>query len=332
MTDGTERITDLVGNAGGQAAERGQFQLLCLLGDLGNVFEEYQRVLLGTALKGNEAGLQHRPAFGRLEVRGAQCRIAQPLFQALNQVGAVGIENPSGQFLVAEQVEGALVGQDHAVLVVEHQNASSHALENQRVERFQIGDIRGALFGERLSDLEAARDALHEQRGGKAERAKCAGLQILAGDRWAADAQVEHQVDHRNAGHGGDQQADTPAEQDVGDGHCDDEQVADTAGRPASGIEERGQQDHVHQCQAEYLRDMLRALDQHRKKRIDAEVEPTAVSEQLFVKQVEQLIVQFAGDQQHQREADAEPVEVIEAQHSAALLATQRQSISAHRR
>ncbi|MNN79158.1 hypothetical protein D3C81_1957770 [compost metagenome] len=46
MTDGAQRIADFMGDAGSQAAQTCELQLLGLLCDVGKVFEEDQRLVL----------------------------------------------------------------------------------------------------------------------------------------------------------------------------------------------------------------------------------------------------------------------------------------------
>ena len=48
MTDGAQRVADLVGDAGGQSAQGGEFELLGLLGDLRKILEKHQRVAIRT--------------------------------------------------------------------------------------------------------------------------------------------------------------------------------------------------------------------------------------------------------------------------------------------
>ncbi|MCY1536575.1 hypothetical protein D9M68_720350 [compost metagenome] len=57
MADRAERVADLMGDAGGEAAERGQLELLGLLGDLRNIVEKHQDMPLLAALQGNETRL-----------------------------------------------------------------------------------------------------------------------------------------------------------------------------------------------------------------------------------------------------------------------------------
>ncbi|MNL02756.1 hypothetical protein D3C87_1232750 [compost metagenome] len=57
MTDGAQWIANFMGDAGGQAPEGGEFQLLGLLRDVGEIFEKDQRLMLRAGVQCYEAGL-----------------------------------------------------------------------------------------------------------------------------------------------------------------------------------------------------------------------------------------------------------------------------------
>ena len=208
-----------MGDTGGQSAEGGELELLGLLGDLRNIVEKNQGMAVFAALQGNKAGLQDAAVGGALQAAGAQAGIVLPLLHALDQLRAVRVEQLAGQLGMAEQVVGALVGQQHPVLLVQHQNAGAHALQDQGVQGFQVGHVGRPLFGQVLADLQAPGQALHEQGGGEAQRTEGADLHILGGGGRAAETEVEGQEDHADRRHRGYQQADTPAQEDIGDGH-----------------------------------------------------------------------------------------------------------------
>ena len=84
-----------------------------------------------------------------------------------------------------------MVGQLDPALLVEHQNAGTHALQNQSVEGFKAGDFAGALFGEIFADFQAPDQALDQQRCGKTQGAQGSGLQIVIGAQGMAQAQQE---------------------------------------------------------------------------------------------------------------------------------------------
>ncbi|MNC12523.1 hypothetical protein D3C75_602470 [compost metagenome] len=329
VTDGTERVADFVGDAGGQATEGGQLELLRLLGDLRDVLEEHQDVALALAAQRHEAGLQHR-AFGEgLQALRAQGRIFLPLLQALEQRGTVRVEALGDQLALAEQGLAAGVGQQYPQLRVEDQDAGAHALQDQGVERLQVGDVGGVAAGQGFALLQAPAESLDDQRGGKAQGAEGAGLHVLGGGRRAAEAEIEGQVDQPAAGQRGDQQAEAPAQDAVGDRHRDHQQRRQAAGDAAGGVEQGAEQADVEQRQAEQLQWPVGLLQQDAEHHVGGQVGPAAVAEQLGIGHVQQLAVHVAGDQQHQGQTDAEAIEMVQAQDALALLGTRRPEVSA---
>lgn len=73
------------------------------------------------------------------------------------------------------------------MLGVEHQYAGAHALQDLRIELFQIGYIGRTLFGQALAYLQTACDALDEQGAGEAQRTEGASLHVLGGGSQAAE-------------------------------------------------------------------------------------------------------------------------------------------------
>ena len=191
------------------------------------------------ALQRDEAGLQGRTVAERLQAGRAQAAVFLPVLQPFDQLGAVRVENLARQVLLVQQAECGLVGQQYAALLVHHQNAGTHALQDQVVQGFQVRHIGGALFGEAFTGLQAAGYPLHEQRCCEAQRPQRADLHVLGAGLGVFEAQVEGQVDHADRRGGGDQYAEAPAQQDVGDRHGDDQQVANAAWCAAPGIEQR---------------------------------------------------------------------------------------------
>jgi hypothetical protein len=87
MADRAQRIADFMGDAGGESAERGEFQLLGLLGDLREIFEKDQGLLIGALIESDEAGLQLQTIAGDFQALRAQCRVVQPQLQTFDQHG-----------------------------------------------------------------------------------------------------------------------------------------------------------------------------------------------------------------------------------------------------
>lgn len=85
-------------------------------------------------------------------------------------------------------------------------------------------------------------------------------MQVLVGGGRAADALVEGQVDHADGGYGRDQQADAAAQQDVGNRHRDDQQVAQAAQAPLAGVEQCREQQHIKQGDGKHLQQVSGGL------------------------------------------------------------------------
>jgi hypothetical protein len=136
MTDGAQRIADFMGDAGGQATQGGQFQLLRLLRDLREILEKDQGLVVGALIQGDEARLQFQAVAGDLQLWGAgsgcSATVAGARPMPANSRQSNGLRdarNPAGQ--------GAVVGELHSALLVEHQYAGAHPLQDQRIEGFR---------------------------------------------------------------------------------------------------------------------------------------------------------------------------------------------------
>jgi hypothetical protein len=155
-------------------------------------------------------------------------------------------------------------------------------------------------------------------------------LQIIVGSSWMAETQEEAQPDDAERANGGNQQADAPSQQGVTDGYRYDQQVADGAGHTAGGVEQTAQQQDVSQRQAEQLRRAPGVPEEYHQQDIQHQVKPAATAQQVVIAERQQLVVHVAGDQQHQGDADAQTVKVIEAQQSLGLFAAGTGGLSDH--
>ena len=207
------------------------------------------------------------------------------------------------------------------MLVVEQQDAGAHALQNQAVEGLQVGHVGGALGGQAFAQLQAAGQALQHDGGGEAQGAEGAGLQVLVGGGRAADALVEGQIDHADGRHGSDQQADAAAQQDVGNRHCHDQQVAQAARAAAGGVEQCREQQHIEQGDGKHLQQVSGVAHPGGKQQVAAQIGPADIAKQRAVGEVEYLLIDVAGDQHHQSYADDQAVQVRQAQDAQALVA-----------
>ncbi|MNN26840.1 hypothetical protein D3C81_1403580 [compost metagenome] len=314
MADGAERIADFMGDAGGQAAEGSQLELLCLLGEFRDVLEKDQDIALALTPQRDEAGLQHRPFGEGLQGWRAQCRVFLPVLQALEQRWAAFCEVLVFQWVLAEQGLAAGVGQQHAMLRVEGQDAGAHALQDQRVEDLQVGHVGGVPAGQGFALLQAPAQRLDDQRGNEAQGAESPGLDVVAGGCRAAEADVERQVDQPAAGQRRDQQAQAAAQDAVGHRHRNHQQRRQAAAEAAGGVEQGAEQGHVEQGQPEQGQWPVGLLYQHAEHHIGGQVGPAGVAEQAGIDHVQQFTVHVAGDQQDQGQADAEAIEMVQAQ------------------
>ena len=328
VADSTQRIADLVGDAGGQAAEGDQFHFLGVLGDLGNVLYEHQGVQRLAVLQAGEARLQGACVLAEAQALRAAGGVVAPLAQAFEQLGADAVQRLVADRL-AEHLPGAGIGQQHVMLRIEHQDAGAHALQDQAVEGLQIGHVVGALARQPFADLQAAGQALHSERHGETQGAQRAGLDELAAGGRLAEAQLEGQQHHGQRGHRGDQQAAAAGQQQVGDGHGDDHQAGQAAGHAAGGVEQRAEQEHVEQRDGEELR-TLGALHQQRGDDVEDQVGPAAEAKQPDVGQFQQAVVEVAGNQQHQQQADAQAIEMVQAQRPLAGIKAKRDAKRNH--
>lgn len=312
-----------MGDAGGQAAETGQLHLLRLLGDLRNVFEEDQHVLVVFAVEADKAGLHRRAIRHHLERRRTEAGIQAPLLHAVHQHRAVAAEAGALHVVLPEQAEGGLVGEEDGLTAIDHEDAGAHALQDQCVEFLQVGDRLGAFFGQRFGLLLAPHQSLDHQRGGEAQGAEAAGLDVVVGGVRTAQAEEEGQVEQAEAGRRRDDQADAPAQQDVGNGHRHHQQAADAAGYAATCVEQAAKHQHVGEREDEDRQQLPRRRQEQRDQDVEDQVAPTADMEQFRVDELEDLIFQFAGDQQDQYQADGQAVQVVQTEDALPLLLAQ---------
>src|SRR5690606_1660945 len=120
-----------------------------------------------------------------------------------------------------------------------HQDAGAHALQDQRVQRLQIGHFFGSLPGQALAALKAAAQPLNHHGSAKAQGAQSHRLGALTAGGGSAQGQAEGEIDQADGSNGSDEKTDAAMQQDVGDGDRDDQQVADPAGSAACKIEQR---------------------------------------------------------------------------------------------
>ncbi|MNZ86373.1 hypothetical protein D3C78_1051920 [compost metagenome] len=272
--------------------------------------------------------MQYRAFGAGLQRLWTQRRVFLPLLQAFEQRRAVFVERLAEQLALAEQELAAGVGQQHALPGVEDQDAGAHALQDQGVERLQVGDVGGVAQRQAFALLQAPAEGLDDQGCDEAQRAEGAGLDELAGGGRPAEAEVERQVDQAAAGQGRDQQAEPTAQEAVGNRRGNHQQRRQAAGDAAGGVEQGAEQADVEQGQAEQRQRPVGLLQQHAEHDVDRQVGPAAEAEQIGGDHLQQPQVYLAADQQHQGQADAEAIEVVQAQDALPLLGVRRPEFS----
>ncbi|MNF87167.1 hypothetical protein D3C84_696260 [compost metagenome] len=137
--------------------------------------------MLGARVQGYETGLQLHAAAGDFQALGAQRRVVEPQLQTLDERREVVVDQLAFKALATQQGQGTVIGQLHAPLVVEHQDAGAHALQDQGIERLKADDFTDLLLHQCFADFQASDQALYQQRGGKAQGAEGADLQVVVG-------------------------------------------------------------------------------------------------------------------------------------------------------
>src|SRR5471032_2003252 len=168
--------------------------------------------MMRALVQGNEAWLQFQAKGGDLQSLWAQGRVVEPQLQALDQQRRIVIDQLTIQRVLPQQGQGTVVGQLHPSLIVQHKNASTHALQDQRVEGFEADHFAGALLGKVFAVFQAPDQPLHQQRSGKAQCAQRAGLQVVVGADGMTETEQETQTDDAEGPDCCNQQAD-PAPQ-----------------------------------------------------------------------------------------------------------------------
>ncbi|MNO77891.1 hypothetical protein D3C76_690140 [compost metagenome] len=145
-----------------------------------------------------------------------------------------------------------------------------------------------------------------------------------------AEIQQETRTQDAKCADGGNQQADASSQQGIADGHRDDQQVANGAGHTATGVEQHAKQQDIDQRQAEQLCRTAGVCEEDHQQDVQHQVQPAGVAQQVVIGGRQQPVVQVAGNQQHQGDADAQAVEVIEAQQSLGLFVAGTGRLSDH--
>ena len=163
VVDGRQRVADLVGQAGREPAHGREGQRFGAPRDhAGIVQEDQHQVAVGE--QAHEARLHFGAVRAQLQ-RGfflapAAAPALQPARQFRGERGQGQVGRGVALVAVAEQCQGGFVGQGDAVVGIDHQHAGAHAADDQLVDFVKVGDLRAALFGQRLVAARARGDLL----------------------------------------------------------------------------------------------------------------------------------------------------------------------------
>ena len=162
IADGSERVTHLVGDAGRQAAQGKQRQLLRATRVDARVVQEDQEQFVGKAER-DEAGQHFGAAFEEGHRLGCLELAVAPVPQRLLQIGRYLKQVLALVGGASQQRPGRFIRQADAVRPVHHQHAGAHAPDHQFVQFAQVGQVFAALAGQRLAGAHLAAQLLAEQ-------------------------------------------------------------------------------------------------------------------------------------------------------------------------
>ncbi len=173
-----DRVSDLVGDARRQPAERRELGLLDALGDRAGVGEEGDHGTGAVAAERGEMRLELAAAVGG-DQRGIGQRHtarAPPALDVVEQPRRDLAEQRPRPRLGAEQLAGRLVDQPHAVGGVDHDDALAQVLHDVLGQFREVGDVDVALADHRLGVAQAAGHRGAGTGGEEQHRAVVAGL------------------------------------------------------------------------------------------------------------------------------------------------------------
>src|SRR5690554_1862089 len=175
-----------------------------------------------------------------VQALGRKLLTSQQLLE--QQTTAVASLEALNAAIIARMRTGILVLDREFNILVQNQNAGTHAGNDGGIEGFKTGDCSSLLLQQLLAGQQFAPQRLHPKCGSKTQRTQHAGLHELAGCFRVAQAQVKSEVDNAGSSCCGDEQADIAVEQDIGDCYGNHYQITDTTGSTASGVIQQTEQ------------------------------------------------------------------------------------------
>ncbi len=209
MAHGANRVTNLVGDARAQTAERRKFGLLHTLVDQACIFEkdEHRSLAPGVATEGGEVS---RDGDLAMPGRHGKFRARGPGFTgtpATHEVGKRPINGLEGQspdvVLRAQELRSRGVAQSHLVAFVDDDNALAQVLDDVLVEFGEIAQIHAPLASKRLACLYAPAQRAGYNGYGEDDGAEYAGGRIIDFKGQAAQLRVKLFAQDCKCGKGG---------------------------------------------------------------------------------------------------------------------------------
>ncbi len=244
MAHGTHRIANLVGDAGAQAAQGREFQLLRFLGNQTHVLQEHQyRCGLGVA-QGCEVRPQHPRAVGAdqgLDGGIHPIGALTPGFQQVEQSwGRLAQQCPWKGLPGAQQARCGFVDQANPVLDIHHQDAFAQVLDDVVGQLLKVGEVdflaphQGFALAQAVGDR-PHRQADHEQHDAQHAHGGEIGRRRVA-DQIGRDL-LRQQSQRRDGGH--QEGILGPAEQGHRT-HREHQEDAQATARAAGGVQNEG--------------------------------------------------------------------------------------------
>ncbi len=174
MAHGADRVADLVGDAGAQAAQRRELRLLHLFGEQRCVLEEDQG-RAAAAIERDEMRLQQAAAVGgknRRRLLSLLVGVPAPRIEQIEQSGRdFSQQRARLDRRPLQELRRGGVDQPDAVVVVDHENALAQVLDDELIQLRQIRHVYFALAHALFALLQRIRQRPDAERHNENERA-----------------------------------------------------------------------------------------------------------------------------------------------------------------
>ena len=292
MADRAQGVADLVGDAAGQAAERGLLHLHHLAHHAAAVVEEDQGAAVRRRPEPGEARQDAALGLGEAQRSRTVGRVDAPVPQPLGQFRRQFREIARlGVFRQAEQRARRGVDQANARVGVDHHDPGLQAADDVVVELREVGQVESALGGDRLALPEVAGQPARHQRGGEEHRAMNPGLGVVGVAEQRKPLGVDLFAEDAQRGQCGVEQGHLAGHQHATRRDRDRQQHAEAARQAAAGVHHQGQRGDVDQQHQRDLHPELRLAprDQGEAECGEHQVADARLGEQPGVERAEQL-------------------------------------------